>query len=409
MAMMAMATLVFSRGGRSRSTILHGSLSVLVAAIGMLIVGPVQQASATTLKTSVMGQQWSLGLTGGSDFQQALVAAQLHVPNINDGPLSVSAFMPFAWTSDDDANADLTGVGDAQLRGIWKSESSRWAFTAGVDLPTGKTPLSASEYIVATRIMASRVLDFYFKRPGEGLDFMVSAAHSIPIGRTTVLGFAAAGFLKGDYDVATNEEGVLIRTSPGNRIHLSASLLAREHNRNPDWDFRSSIALQIAGNATLSQGAESFDVEEGLQGSLDVAYGRRLGRSGRLGLFLYLLGREQMQVDGRDLLAVEILGIGTRWVVDVGTIYTWGISEVTDLSFGAAYTTYQLELADDVNSRVASFQVRATRTFLPRTVLSADLSFGFGSTPWSVADAVGTWERRDLRGWSFGLSTQFVW
>lgn len=391
------------------SPILPRLVSFLVVVISLLTWGGTPVVAATSLKTSVIGQQWSLGLTDGGDFQQAFVAAQLDMSRINNSPFSLSAYVPYAWTSDNEADATLTGVGDALLRGSWKSRSSRWALTAGVDVPTGKTPLSASEYIVATRILASRVLDFNLKRPGEGLDLMASVAHSIPIGRTTVLGFAVAGFMKGEYDVASDTEGSLIRTAPGDRVHVSVSLIAREHDRNPDWDWRTNLVFQIAGDAHLTQGTEQFDLQEGMQGSVDIMYGRRLGRSSRLQLSLFLLGRDVNQVDGRDLLAVEILGIGTRWAADLGAIYTWPVAETTDLSFGVAHTMYQIEPAEDINSQVTSFQLQASRRFVPRTVLAVDLRYGLGSTPWTLADQPGTWERRDLRGWSVGLSTKFFW
>ena len=125
--------------------------------------------------------------------------------------------------------------------------------------------------------------------------------------------------------------------------------------------------------------------------------------------FLFLLGRNVNRVDGQDLLAVEILGIGTRWVADVGAIFTWPMGETSDLSLGLAHTMYQIEAAGDINSRVTSFQLRASKRFVPRTTLAADLRYGVGSTPWTVADQPNTWERRDMTGWSVGLSSQFFW
>lgn len=393
---------------RPGSRSLGGKLCLALVMV-TLATGYSGDASASSLKTTVSRQQWSLGLTDGSDFHQGLASAQLRLPRINDSQFSLSAFMPYAWTEDKDAQASLSGVGDAQVRGTWKSRSSRWALTAGLDLPTGKNPLSANEYIVATRILASRVLDFQFKRPGEGFDLMASVAHSIPVGRRTVLGFAAAGFLKGDYDVVTDAEGSLLRTAPGNRVHLSASLLAREHDRNPDWDLQTNLVLQIGGSSNLNQGSEEFEVDEGLQGTLDVAYGHRVGRSNRLNLYLYLLGRDVNQVNGQELLAVEVLGIGTRFVADAGASFTRPLGETSDLTFGAAHTVYRIESAGGVNSRITSFQLQLQKRWLPGTVLAVDGRFGVGNTPWTVADQPDTWERRDLHGWSFGLSTQFNW
>ena len=374
-----------------------------------LTTGSTSATAANSLKTALVGQQWSLGLTSGADFHQALVALQLYVPRTNNRPVSFYAFIPYAFTSDDAAEASLSGVGDAMLRATWNSDSSRWAVTAGLDLPTGKNPLSISEYIVSTRILASRVLDFYFKRPGEGLDLMASVAHTHPIGRNTVLGFGLGAFLKGEYDVANDIDGSLIKTAPGNRVHFNASLLAREHDRDPDWDWRANFVLQIAADSRLTQGAEEFDFSEGVQGTLELAYGRRLRRNDRLQLLAFFLSRGINRVDGQDLLAAEILGIGTRWVVELGAMYTRPISDVVDLGFGLTHAMYQVTNAEDINSRVTSFLLKATRPILPQAVLAAELRFGRGSTPWTIIGQPETWERRTLSGWSLGLSSQFFW
>ncbi len=380
----------------------------------ILVAVPVAAAAAgaatPSVRTSLISQQWSLGLTDGSDFRQTVLATQVHAPGLVHEAVTLDLYLPYSWTTDDPVDASISSVGDTQLRGSWRSPSRRWSVTVGMDLPTGKTPLSASEYVVASRILASRVLDFYVKRVGEGFDAMASVAHSYPIGRNTVLGVALAGFLKGEYDVAADLGLDPIVTEPGHRLHLSASLLAREHDRDPDWDLRASATLQLAGDSRLTQrDLATLDVAEGVQGTLELDHGRRIGREDRLRGFIYLLGREQTAVSGQDLPAIEILGIGTRWIAEFGASYTRPLPEIADLTLSLAHAVYQIEAADDINSNVTTIELAAARRLSDRVAVSGEAGFGFGSTPWSELADLGTWERRDLTGWSLGVSARWSW
>ncbi|MCK4414897.1 MAG: hypothetical protein KAY32_15290 [Candidatus Eisenbacteria sp.] len=359
---------------------------------------------APTATAHVQVQNWTVELPGGeAAFRQTLVATSFTLPALHP-TLSLRGYVPVAWSTDEEADADLSGLGDARLRLTYRRPAASWSLTGGIDLPTGKTSLTTNEYQVAARMLASRVLDFGFKRPGEGFDIMLGAAAARPVGRNTVLGLAAAGYLKGAYTVHEPEGGERLRAEPGDRLHLSLSLLVREHDQNPDWDLRTALGLQIAQASWLDQGATREQVREGVAGTLEAVYGRRLGIEDRLTLSLFLLARDRYRLEEGAYPVADILGISTRWVGEVGASYRHPVHGLADLCVRVVHAGFRVDPGAGVNSRVTSLALSAERLIGGKTTLGLRATYGFGRTPWTSAEDPARWVKRNLAGTTLGIT-----
>jgi hypothetical protein len=350
-----------------------------------------------TFGLSLAHYSWSLDTEGGgTHFGQTAAEALLDWPALFEG-VSARVYLPMHWTRDGESDTALDGLGDAQIRLQYKPARSAWRFTGGCDLPTGQTGLSEAESRVAARVMASRVLDLRLKRPGEGLDLFAGLSYGYPVGRNTALGLAAAGYWKGAYDLYTTTGGATVSADPGERLHLSLQLLAREHDQDPEWTFRSNLATQFASRTSIEQQASRADISEGAQLTLDLSYDRRLGDNTRGGLLLYLLARDDSRSDEARIVAEEVLGIATRWVSEVGLFYARPLLG-TRARFTLAQTAYRMDSSDGVNSRMTTLGIESERDVHERLVLEGALQFSFGKTPWDRADETGGWEKRSLTG-----------
>ncbi len=363
-------------------------------------------AGQGAVTTSFSSQSWTLDLDGSeAAFRQNLFSVSFDLPQLR-GPFGLRGYVPFASTSDETEDAKLSGLGDTQLRLAYRREGSPWSATAGIDLPTGKTGLSTDEYIVASRILASRVLDFGLKRPGEGLDLTAGIASATAIGRNTVLGLAVAGYLKGEYTMYEGESESRLKASPGSRVHASLSLLLREHDVDPVWDLSTALGVQLAAASELTQNGATTRVREGPQASLEGTYGRRMGDAGRLAVSLYLLGRGSNELEDGDLPAAEILGISTRWVTELGASYTRMFPDLADLTAGFSHAVYRNDATGGVNSRMTGLELRAARALGQRWRGEISLRKAFGRTPWTSADDATGWKQRGLSGMQAGLALE---
>lgn len=385
-----------------------GPLMLILALAGLFTVPHGAAAADVSVTTTLLTQDWTIDLEEGDEgFHQSLCAVSFAIHRLT-GPFCLYGYLPFATTKDDEADAKLSGMGDAQLRLSWRPRKSRWSATLGCDLPTGKTALSENEYRVASLILPSRVLDFWLKRPGEGLDLFGSVANARSIGRNTVMGFALAGYIKQEYTMRKAHDGSELITSPGNRLHGSLSLLAREHEEDPDWDLRLALTAQLAGNSELKQEGQQVTVDEGVGVTLDAAYGRRVRSEDRLALSAFLLARDRNRSGDGNLQAEQILGISTRWMTEFEAAYSRPIHGIASFALSIRQLVCRMDPSQGVNSRMTSLGLDAERSIGVHVTLHALLHVGFGRTPWSSTGDLDIWEKRNLSGTNLGIDLRLA-
>ncbi len=81
-----------------------------------------------------------------------------------------------------------------------------------------------------------------------------------------------AGYLKQEYTIYETAEGVEHTAALGNRLHGSLSLLAREHDADPDWNLRLAMTTQLAGSTLLNDGVSEIGIKEGVQATPNLKF-----------------------------------------------------------------------------------------------------------------------------------------
>jgi len=379
---------------------------LLVALFVSLAAGGAQADTGSAITTSLLYQSWSLDTDDGAlDFGQTVTEVKFKFMG-RSSPLSLRGYVPIFWTDDQEADASLSGLGDAQIRLQWKRPHSALKLIAGADLPTGQTGLSEEEARVAARAMASRVLDLRLKRPGEGLDLFGGASLGTSLGRNTALGFAAAANLKQAYDLYEASDGTMVEANPGERLHLSLSLLAREHDEDPNWDFKATLGAQAASATSITQGEASSEISEGAQLTFDAAYGRRVGEGQRLALTIFVLARDRSTSDDAQIVAEEVLGISTRSVTELGLSYARPMLGMAGV-FALTQTAYRMDPSQGVNSRMTMLKAMLGKRLSGRIHLDGQIGYGFGRTPWASDATSDAWEKRSLNSLQFGLQMRY--
>ncbi len=388
-------------------------IGVIVGCVAIPLIGTVVGSAGTaaaaegTAGAGVELRSWTVDLPGAdATFEQTLVSTRIEVPHLW-GPLALRGYLPLATSRDDELDTEISGAGDAQVRLMWPASGTAWTLSLGADFPTGRTGLTTTEALVATRMLGSRVLDFGLKRPGEGFDLMLGASRAIRAGRTTVAGVALAGHLKGDYALY-EEDGVEHTASPGNRIHVALSLLAREHPEDPDWDLDLTLGGQWAGDYTLEERGGEITVAEGALGTLDASYRHRVGEEGRLSLSAHLLARDHDELTGGRAIETELLGLSTRWVTALGLGYGRPLGTWADISAGVSYALYCNDPAGDLNSDVTALDLGLHRALGENLQLNASAEYAFGNTMWSELGGDGAADRRPLTGTTLGIGLELV-
>lgn len=380
--------------------------AVLVAVLATPAAGAAR-AEASSLSAAFSYEHWGLDTGGGDAFGQACSELALEVPELARG-LRARVYLPLFWTRDGEADASLSGLGDAQVRLQYQPRRGTWRYTAGLDLPTGRTGLDEDEARVAARAMASRVLDLRLKRPGEGLDLFAGVSWGLPLGRNTALGLAAAGYVKGAYDLYTTAGGVTVDADPGERLHLSLRLLAREHDQDPDWTFRATVGGQLATPTGLEREGATAEVREGAQLTAEAAYDRRLGDTARGGVTFYGLARDVNESDDALVVSEEILGLSTRWISEVGLFYARPLFG-TRGRVSLTHTVYRMDPSRGVNSRMTTLALESHRPLSARLALATEITLGVGRTPWAAEASSADWEKRSLSGFGVRLQGIYRW
>jgi hypothetical protein len=379
--------------------------AALLALCAALLLPSPATAQETSVTVGLQSRGWTVDAPElNAEFTQTLLATHIDAPRLV-GPLNVRAYLPVAWSRDDELDTEITGPGDAQIRLTWPMLASGWSLNFGCDLPTGQTGLTVDEARLVGRMLASRVLDFGLKRPGEGLDLMLGASKALPVGRNTVAGLAFAGYLKGDYALY-EQSSTEYRAFPGNRAHVGLSLLAREHPEDPNWDLDATLGLEVAGQYELEAAGATArtTIDEGAQGTLDARYRRRAGDDAHLYASFFLLAHDLNHITGAPAPDVEMLGLSTRSVTEFGLGYERRLLPLGDVSLNAGHSIFRIDPAGSINSYVTALNLALRHDLGERVQVSGSVGYGFGKTPWTDATALGTSEKCDLSGMAAGAA-----
>ncbi len=386
----------------------HWHQTLLVAVLALPTLHGGASAGILGISTSFLTQAWTVDAADGKPrFQQDLWAIQVSSLRLA-GPLTLQGYLPIATTTDDQSGVRLSGAADAQVRACWHRPVSRWRATLGIDLPTGQTALSVEEYRIAASILASRVLDLQLKRPGEGQDLFASIAYGLPLGRNTTTGLAVGGCFNSEYTLYKTADGLEQRLLPGNRLHISASLLAREHDLDPDWDLGLVLGCELAGGMELRCADQVTRVTEGIQGRVEATYAHRIGQDDRIGLSALLWARDRNSSPDAELPVIDYLGISTRFVAREEAAYTVIHRSLPRITVSIAHSAFRIDPWEAVNSYLGLAAVEVEQPAGRSAALYARAGVGFGQTVWMATGTDGQ-ERRDdcrLNGTRLGVGVR---
>jgi len=169
--------------------------------------------------------------------------------------------------------ASLSGLTDLQVRGIYQIVPDFVAFTLSVNLPTGKSKLTAAQIPVAN-LIASDMLPFPVANFASGFNVTSGLALAMPVGSWAV-GLAGSYRANGSFTpiADTGAAGASYKAGGEVRLRLGADRLVGQsrislgltYSSFGDDEFGSSPLFQ-AGKRLISQASWSFPI-----GNLGVA------------------------------------------------------------------------------------------------------------------------------------------
>jgi len=384
--------------------------TLLSVALALPSVLGASSASDAVISMSLLTQAWTIRAAADEPrFQQDVYAISVHSLRLR-GPLTLQGYLPVATTTDDQSGVSVSGAGDAQVRLSWHRPATRWRATLGIDLPTGQSALPEDEYRVAARMLASQVLDFQLKRLGEGPDLFGSISYGLPLGRNTMAGLALSGGLNSEYTLYRTVEGLEQRMHPGNRLRASASLLAQEHDQDPDWDLCVVLGGEVADQTELRFADRTSVVTEGIQGRLEATYAHRVGQDDRVSISALLSARDRNRSRDVELPVVEYLGIAVRSAARGEVSYTMVRQHWPRIALSVATAMFKIDPWEAIDSYVTLTGLEIEQPLRPWAALYAAARIGFGRTPWVASAADGQAEPDDCRldGTSLGVGLRLT-
>lgn len=117
---------------------------------------------------------------------------------------------------------ELNGLSDVRFRISHRLSGDRWFLGAGLNLPTGKNKLDASENAVVN-LLTENILGFPLQRTGVGLDTELSIAHAVNLSGNLGLGIGTNFILPGKFEYLANDSA---QYQPGARFNFNVMLNA---------------------------------------------------------------------------------------------------------------------------------------------------------------------------------------
>ena len=116
-------------------------------------------------------------------------------------------------------DGSLSGIRDVKTRVVAMLADDTIMFTAGMNLPSGKSELDSEETVVSS-LLSDKAMGFRYNRLGEGLDISVGAGTAKSFG-PLVLGAGVGYLLKGEYEYLEAENS---KYNPGDQINATGGM-----------------------------------------------------------------------------------------------------------------------------------------------------------------------------------------
>lgn len=153
-----------------------------------------------------------------------------------------------ANTSVGNFNSDLNGLSDLQLFVKQKLPDENLTFNAGVNIPSGKTKLSATEFAVS-QVISQELFGLRTPSFGQGFNAFVGATWLHPVSDEVVIGAGLSYQLKSEYQPLKDLSD---KYTPSNEVSLTAGL-----------DIKLSETQTVSGDLTgIFYGSDKLNGEE---------------------------------------------------------------------------------------------------------------------------------------------------
>ncbi len=176
------------------------------------------QRPAASINIMPVYESWSVNdSTDFSEFTNIISAGYNPLDNTSVGLVTRYAS---ASTRLGGINSDLSGLSDLQLIVKQKLPDENLSFDAGVNIPSGRTKLTAAEFavsqVVSQELFALRTPNF-----GQGLNAFLGATWLHPLSEDVVIGAGLSYQLKSEYQPLKDAND---KYTPSNEISLTAGL-----------------------------------------------------------------------------------------------------------------------------------------------------------------------------------------
>lgn len=338
---------------RIRAHVLFFFLLGMPAPAALTQVGSGGDEKQSILSITPVFQSWSLGEdTTMSEFTTLLSLSQ-PIGNSTIVTLRASA----ASTGGDPAR--LNGLNDMQIRATHSIEAARVVLSLGLNIPTGKTELTAGEF-ATSMLLSSPALSWSMPGFGQGFNAQPGAVWAIPFSENVAGGLGVAYHYKGAFTSIKGYE----EFDPGDEIAITGGMdfqLAEATNLSAD------VLFTLYGNDKLGS-VEVF--KAGAKVVVSAQFNKALGRNE-----LTILGRYRTRGKG------EIGFAGSLVSADEA-------SEPNQVDIFGQFTVFmntQLKIRFGIEGKVQSetpTELSAAALFGARVAPEVSLSRTITANPW---------------------------
>ncbi len=244
----------------------------LLGMVAPAALAQVEQGSnerQSILSITPIFQSWSLGDdTTMSEFTTILSLSQ-PIGNSTNVTLRASA----ASTGGDPAR--LSGLNDMQVRATHTLEAARLVLSLGLNIPTGKSELTAEEF-ATSMLLSSPALSWSTPGFGQGFNVQPGAVWAIPFSENVVGGIGVAYYYKGAFTTIKGYE----EFDPGDEIAVTGGI-----------DFQLAEATNLSADVLFTMyGSDKLGSEEVFKAGEKIVVSAQFNKA---------LGQNELTILGR--------------------------------------------------------------------------------------------------------------
>ena len=198
--------------------------SVTVAsAMAVALASPVlaQSVFDSELRLAPQFMQYHIGFPNDETVSELAIPVYVSMPISSSFTLDIGTAYTRAHVASGSLTSDVSGLTDTQVRGNLTLGADFIVLTAGLNLPTGKSQVTAEQFAAAGRI-ANDFLAFPITSLGTGFGGTLGLAVARPLGEWNV-GFGAAVRRSAGYE-PFNIPGQELHFQPGNEYRARVGL-----------------------------------------------------------------------------------------------------------------------------------------------------------------------------------------